>query len=341
MYTTYSDIVRPGKIDFSYQEGNSSAGSFVIYPIQRGFGVTLGNCLRRVLLSSIRGSVISSFSIEGINHEFSFVPSVKQDVVQIGLNLRRVILKSELEEAEASLVVSGASIVTAGMISLPQGVEVINKDLVLFEAQDSANVNMKLKIKSGIGYLFADANNRDLGSVSLDCHFSPVRNVSCFVEATRVNRFTDYDKLVMNVETNGSISVEDAVSVASAIIRDMLEIFINFAPKTIISSKGVEPEKAQNVTDYDLALLKRTSDLELSVRSANCLASAGIKYIGELVQKTESEMLKMNNFGRKSLDEIKECLAEMGLSLGMQLESWPPENMDQLIHIASKNSGDV
>ena len=340
MYSSYSQIVTPNRVSPSFLSEDGSSGSFLIQPMQRGFGITIGNSLRRVLLSSIRGTVISSVRIEGIEQEFSTIDGVKQDVAKICLNLRKVIIKSDEETCEASLEVTGPKVVTAGMIDIPNGFEVLNKDFVLFEIEGSTSVKMKFKIESGIGSSFVevDSNNQELGEIVLDCHFSPVKKVTFNVENARVNKFTDYDSLNISIETDSSIRADDALSIASAILRDTMDVFVNLDTSRILAKEDiVVPQEEES---YNLNLLRRTEDLELSVRSVNCFTSAGIKYIGDLVKKTESEMLKMNNFGRKSLEEIKSCLGQMGLSLGMDIGEWPPENMPELISASRKKFGD-
>lgn len=333
IYSTYSKIVKPNKMDSSV-DGN--VGKFVVYPIQRGYGVTLANSLRRVLLSSIRGTVISSVKIEGVSHEFSSIPAVKQDVIKICLNLRKVAIKSEKENSSASIDVKGPMVVTAGMIKTEAGVEIVNKDLVLFEIESDESVSMSLKITSGIGSAFAETNSEEqvIGEILLDCYFSPVKNVSFSTDVARVDRFTDFDKLTMNIETNGTIAPDEAFSVAAGILRDFLKVFTNIGDEEFSMTQSVVKKKQES--DYNLNLLKKTEDVELSVRSANCLTNAGIKYIGDLVQKTEGEMLKMPNFGRKSLDELREILTKMGLCFGADIGVWPPKDMSKLVAMAEK-----
>jgi DNA-directed RNA polymerase subunit alpha len=335
LYSTYSQIVKPSRMDVEVSP-DGSKGKFTIYPIQRGFGVTLGNSMRRILLSSLRGSVISSVRIQGAEHEFTTLPSVRQDVVQICLNLARVLIKSEHQDCEAQLNVSGVTVVTAGMIQVPAGVEIINKDFVLFEMDAEAKVSMTFKVISGIGYIFHNKTlvEQSLGEIPIDCYFSPVKNVNFSVDNARVDSFTDYDKLHLSVETNGTIRADDAVSLASHILRDFLKVFLNF-DDTNLAIGNVDKKKTKDV-GYNLNLLRRIDDLELSVRAANCLASAGIYYIGELVARAESEMLRMPNFGRKSLDGLKATLTTMGLAFGMDIGQWPPKNMHELAELAKK-----
>ncbi|MBL0725704.1 MAG: DNA-directed RNA polymerase subunit alpha [Alphaproteobacteria bacterium] len=339
MYKSYSQIVKPNRVEPLFLSEDGSNGSFLVQPIQRGFGVTIGNSLRRVLLSSIRGTLISSVTINDIEQEFSVIPGVKQDVARICLSLRNVIIKSEQESCEGLLEVKGPIVVTASMIQLKEGFEILNGDLPLFEVEKDVPVKMKFKIESGVGTSFKeiDSKNQNLGEIDLDCHFSPVKSVKFSVKDARVDKFTDYDSLNISVETNGSIKADDALGLASGILRDMLEIFINFDATRVLS---VEETAVVDDSDvYNLNLLRKTEDLELSVRSVNCFSSASIKYIGDLVRKTESEMLKMNNFGRKSLEEIKTCLSHMGLSLGMDIGEWPPKDMPELLILTKKRFG--
>jgi len=331
-------FVKPTKIE-SEIFADEMSGKFIIHPIQRGFGITLGNTLRRVLLSSIRGSAISSVRIDGVSHEFTSIPFVRQDVCHICLNLRKVVIKSDHEECDATIDVKGPCVVTAGMINVPDGAEIINKDHILFDIESDAVIKMHLKIISGIGCIFneVDITNQKLGEVKLDCYFSPVKKVSFSIDAARVDEFTDYDKLTITIETNGTLSPESALSSAMVIVSDLMNVMLS------MTSGGVVPQPIKKVQSedlgYNLNLLRKTDDLELSVRSANCLSGAGIKYIGDLVQKTEAEMLKMPNFGKKSLDELRAILSDMNLHFGHS-EEWPPENMDELIELAKKKFDD-
>lgn len=337
-YTTYSKLVRPDHIEKHLSE-DGTYGEFAIYPIQKGFGITLGNVLRRVMLSSVRGSVISAVKIADVDHEFSVITGVSQDVVSICLNLRSVIIKTDLESAEATLEAQGPCVVTADMINMPKGVLVMNKDHVLFEIDSAVKVSMSLQIKSGIGSIVNEidsATDHCLGEIKLDCNFSPIRNV-CFVvdDTARVDQFIDYDRLNVNVKTNGTISPDDALGIAAAIVRDYMQVFINFDERGFAVTKEAEAEEDANC--YNLHLFRKTSDLrELSVRSANCLSNAGIHLIGDLVCKTEAEMMRMPNFGKKSLRELCDFLESVGLSFGLDIGPWPPENMEHLCELARK-----
>jgi DNA-directed RNA polymerase subunit alpha len=331
---SYSKIIKPKKIVASE---NDNIAKIAIEPLQKGFGTTLGNSLRRVLLSSIRGSVFSSVQITGVKHEYDAMASSVQDVVQICLNLRKVVIKTDLENSIATLKISGAKKVTAGMISVPLGVEILNKDLFLFETTGIQDVEILLKISSGLGYVVHDIKTeRPIGELLLDCYYSPVLNVGFSVDNARVDGFTEHDKLIISIETNGSITPQDAISVASGILRDFLKPLMSFDDEDFgVTEFASEVKKADDI-GFDLNLLRRTDDLELSVRSANCLTHAGIKYIGELIQRNKDEMLKMPNFGRKSLDELCAILDNMDLKFGMPISSWPPKNMDQLLELAKK-----
>lgn len=336
IHESYTGIVKPKKIISSTSNDGLSA-KFVIEPIQSGFGITIANSLRRVLLSSIRGSVISSVSIDGIGHEYTGLHGVIQDTVQICLNLKKVVIKTDAEISNAELFVSGPCIVTAGMISVPMGVEIVNKDQFLFEISTDIKVKMSFKIKSGIGYIVHNpkSREREIGEIDLDCYFSPIKNVNFSVDNARVDGFTEFDKVTMNIETNGAISPSDALSVSAAIMRDFLKVAVNFDDEDRGITDAVSDKKQQIDSGFDLNLLRRTDELELSVRSANCLSQAEIKYIGELVQKTKEDMLRMPNFGRKSLDELCHILDSMKLKFGMTI-SWPPKDMDQLLEQAKK-----
>jgi len=333
---SYSKIIKPQKINASE---NGNFAKIVIEPLQKGFGVTLGNSLRRVLLSSIRGSVFSSVKIAGVSHEYEAMTSVIQDVVQICLNLRKVVIKTDLEESYASIKIASnvAKKVTAGDIIVNPGVEILNKDLFLFETTGTGNIDIELKITSGLGYVVHDIKTeRPIGELLLDCYFSPILNVGFTVDNARVDGFTEHDKLILSIETNGSITPQDSVSVASAILRDFLKPLMNFDDERFGVTDFAASVKKSDDVGFDLNLLRRTDDLELSVRSANCLTHAGIKYIGELIQRNKEEMLRMPNFGRKSLDELCAILDNMNLKFGMPITNWPPKNMDHLLELAKK-----
>ena len=303
--------------------------SIVVEPLERGYGMTLGNALRRVLLSSLQGGAVSSLQIEGVLHEFSSVAGVREDVTDIILNVKQLPVRVLSDTPKrVSLTASGPGEVKAGQISEVADVEVLDKDLVICHLDEGATLNMELTVSSGKGYVPADRNRPEdapIGLIPIDALYSPVTKVSYKVENTREGQVLDYDKLTLNLETDGTVTPEDAVAFAARILQDQLQVFINFE----------EPEEAKASEEDDepeinRQLLRKVDELELSVRSANCLKNDNIVYIGDLVQKTEAEMLRTPNFGRKSLNEIKEVLSTMGLRLGMELPAWPPENIEEL-----------
>lgn len=306
------------------------AGNIVVEPLERGFGLTLGNSLRRVLLSSLQGAAVTSVQIEGVLHEFSSLPGVREDITDLVLNIKAIALKMTGEGPKRMrLKAQGPGEVKAGQIEVPHEMEILNPDLVLCTLDQGANLNITFTVASGKGYVPASQNRAEdapIGLIPVDSIFSPVRKVSYKVEHSRVGQVTDYDKLTMSVETNGAVSPEDAVAIAARILQDQLQLLINFDEPTVRREeiKTAEPPFNKN-------LLRKVDELELSVRSANCLKNDNIVYIGDLVQKTEGEMLRTPNFGRKSLNEIKEVLAMMGLHLGMEIPTWPPENIEEMV----------
>jgi len=320
----WRDLIRPRKLEVDTESLTPTYGRFTCEPLERGFGTTLGNGLRRILLSSLQGVAITAVKIEGALHEFTSIPNVVEDVTDIVLNLKEVLLKSADAKARVlRLEKDGEGKVTAGDIAVTDGIEVLNPDHVICTCAKGAKLRMELYVGTGRGYVQADRNKSlttPVGVVPIDSLFSPIRKVNFQVTNARVGQQTDYDRLALDVWTNGAVRPEDAVAFAAKILKDQLSIFINF-------EEGSEPAHEAPVSEEQAKLnenlWKSVDELELSVRSANCLQNANIRYIGELVQKTESEMLKTKNFGRKSLKEIKEILAEMGLSLGMKLEGWP------------------
>ena len=327
MFRNWRELIRPRALEVD--SVNENYGKFVAEPLERGFGITLGNSLRRILLSSIRGAAITSVKIEGALHEFTTLPDVAEDVTDIVLNLKEVVVKNHSHEAQSvKLDARGPGLVTAGDLKLNDRVEVINPSQPIATLADGGKLKMELRVKQGRGYVPAERNREEeqpVGVIPIDSVFAPVRKVNYVVTNARVGQQTDYDKLTIEVWTDGTIKPEDAVAVAAKILKEQLRIFINF-------DEGAEPEQveiAAQEKELNPNLLRRVEELELSVRSANCLQNANIRYIGELVQKTEQEMLRTKNFGRKSLNEIKEILAEMGLSLGMKLDSWPPKDLPQ------------
>jgi DNA-directed RNA polymerase subunit alpha len=301
----------------------------VAEPLERGFGVTLGNSLRRVLLSSLQGAAVTAIQIDGVVHEFSSIEGVREDVVDIVLNVKQLALRMHAEGPKRmTLKAEGPGPVTAGQIDAPTDIEVLNKDHVLMTLDDGASIRIEFTVQGGKGYVAADRNRPEdapIGLIAVDALYSPVKKVAYRVEPTRQGQSLDYDKLILEVETNGAVSPIDAVAYAARILQDQLQLFITFDEPKKKSEGEAKPE-----LPFNPALLKKVDELELSVRSANCLKNDNIVYIGDLIQKTEGEMLRTPNFGRKSLNEIKEVLGVMGLHLGMDVPNWPPENIEDL-----------
>jgi DNA-directed RNA polymerase subunit alpha len=300
-----------------------------VQPLERGFGMTLGNAIRRVLLSSLQGAAVTSIQIEGVLHEFSSIPGVIEDVTDVVLNLKQLALRLHGEgPKKMSLRAKGAGAVKASQIELPHDIELLNPDLVILHADRAADVRMEMTVETGKGYVPAGANrpaDAPIGQIPVDAIFSPVRKVSYKVDNARVGQQTDLDRLSITLETNGTLTPEDAVAYAARILQDQLQMFINFE-----EPREITAEKKDGDLPFNRNLLRKVDELELSVRSANCLKNDNIIYIGDLVQKTEQEMLRTPNFGRKSLNEIKEVLSQMGLHLGMEIPGWPPENIEDL-----------
>ncbi len=321
-------LIQPNK-QVTVSEGNPNIATLVAEPLERGFGLTLGNMLRRVLLSSLQGAAVVSIQVEGVLHEFSSIPGVREDVTDVILNIKALALRMHSEgPRRIRLRADGPGEVTARQIETSSDIEIMNPDLVICTLDQGAHLAMELTVETGRGYVPASALRKEdtpIGLIPIDALFSPVRKVAYKVENSRVGQVTDYDKLSLTVETDGSVSPEDAIAIAARIMQDQLQFFINFEePKTSA------PQEAMGDLPFNRNLLRKVDELELSVRSANCLKNDNIVYIGDLVQKSESEMLRTPNFGRKSLNEIKEVLSQMGLSLGMQITNWPPENIEDL-----------
>jgi DNA-directed RNA polymerase subunit alpha len=323
-------------------EGRNRA-VFVAEPLERGFGMTLGNSLRRVLLSSLQGAAVTSIKIDGVLHEFSSLAGVREDVTDMVLNVKQIALKMEGEGPKRlHLSVTGPAEVTAGMIATSGDIEITNPELVICHVDDGATLNIELTVDIGKGYVPAIANrpaDAPIGLIPVDALYSPVRQVAYKVENTRVGQELDYDKLTLTLETDGTITPEDALGYAARILQDQLQLFVHFddsqvrmaASPMIGQAMPLAAEQiATDTNQLNRYLLKKVDELELSVRSANCLKNDNIIYIGDLVQKTEAEMLRTPNFGRKSLNEIKEVLASMGLRLGMDIPGWPPENIEEM-----------
>jgi len=325
----WQELIKPNKVEVSTTKDPNRFGTVVVEPLERGFGLTLGNALRRILLSSLQGAAVTSIKVDGVLHEFSSIPGVREDVTDIVLNIKTLALRMHTEATrKIQLVAEGPCEVKAGMIQTPSDVEIINPDLVICTLGDKAKLNMELTVQSGKGYRPAAQNRHEdspIGVIPVDSIFSPIRKVSYKVEDTRVGQITDYDKLTLDIETNGSVRAEDAVAFAARILQDQLQVFVNFQ-----EPEAVSREEEKDELPFSRHLLRKVEELELSVRSANCLKNDNIIYIGDLVQKTEADMLRTPNFGRKSLNEIKEVLTNMGLHLGMKVEGWPPENIEDL-----------
>eukprot|EP00003_Mantamonas_plastica_P003360 TRINITY_DN12686_c0_g1_i1.p2 TRINITY_DN12686_c0_g1~~TRINITY_DN12686_c0_g1_i1.p2 ORF type:complete len:328 (+),score=74.54 TRINITY_DN12686_c0_g1_i1:1361-2344(+) len=302
----------------------------VAEPLERGFGMTLGNALRRVLLSSLQGAAVTNVHIDGVVHEFSSIDGVREDVTDIVLNIKQIALRMNGEGPKRVVLrKSGPGVVTAGDIEETADVEVVNKDLILCTLDEGAEIRMEFTVNTGKGYVPSERNRPEdapIGLIGVDALYSPVKRVSYKVENTREGQVLDYDKLTLEVETDGTVTPEDAVAYAARILQDQFQIFINF--EEAVEARPAEDDKPE--LDFNPALLRKVDELELSVRSANCLKNDNIVYIGDLIQKSEAEMLRTPNFGRKSLNEIKEVLAQMGLHLGMEAPNWPPENIEDL-----------
>ncbi|HET7817583.1 MAG TPA: DNA-directed RNA polymerase subunit alpha [Sphingomicrobium sp.] len=338
----WQELKKPNALEKKQAGGDARRRAvFVAEPLERGFGMTLGNSLRRVLLSSLQGAAVTSIKIEGVLHEFSSLAGVREDVTDIVLNVKQVALKMEGEGPKRlTLSATGPAEVTAAMIQTTGDIEVTNPDLVICHLDDGATLNMELTVDIGKGYVPAAANrpvDAPIGLIPVDALYSPVRQVAYKVENTRVGQELDYDKLTLTVETDGTVAPEDALAYAARILQDQLQLFVHFDEGQVRAAAPVTAgiaiptaEVPADTNQLNRYLLKKVDELELSVRSANCLKNDNIIYIGDLVQKTEAEMLRTPNFGRKSLNEIKEVLASMGLRLGMDIPGWPPENIEEM-----------
>jgi len=324
----WTDIIKPKRLEVDSETHDRFYGKFSCEPLERGFGTTLGNALRRVLLSSLRGSAITAVRIKDVYHEFSAIPGVLEDVTEILLNLKQVRLKILSEGNKMlHLETQGQGEIKAGDIRTDGMVEILNPDHHIATLAADGELSMEMTVKTGKGYMPAEANkdeDQPIGYIPLDASFSPIRKVNYVVTQARVGQRTDYDKLTLEVWTDGSITPENAIAYAAKIMKEHLTLFINFEEEPV----GAEEKSTEEPPAFNENLYRSVNELELSVRAANCLRNANIRYIGELVQKTEQEMLKTKNFGRKSLNEIKEILLEMGLHLGMKLENFsPPDQM--------------
>lgn len=324
----WQELIKPDKCSDTQIVPGFKA-TMVVEPLERGFGTTLGNALRRVLLSSLQGGAVTAIKIAGVLHEFSSIPGVREDVTEIILNIKSLALCVNAEGAQRIyLNAVGPGVITAAQIVTNHTVEIMNPELVICTLDKDATIEIEMVVSTGRGYVTAAQNRTEdnpIGLLPIDAIYSPVKSVVYKVVNARVGQQTDYDKLCLTVETNGVVTPEDAVGLAARILQDQLRVFINFEEPEEVT---LEDKIAE--LPFNKNLLRKVDELELSVRSANCLKNDHIVYIGDLVKKTEAEMLKTPNFGRKSLNEIKELLAEMDLHLGMQVEGWPPENLEAL-----------
>ena len=326
----WKEIIKPSKLHVKNDANKDNTSTIIAEPLERGYGVTLGNALRRILLSSLQGSAITSMYVQGVLHEFSSIPGVREDLTDIILNVKGIKVKMDYNGVKKiNLNIDGPSTVTAGMIECPSEVEIMNKDHVICTLDQGAKLVIEFTVENGKGYVPSAVNRKEdapIGVIPVDAIYSPVVQVAYNVDNARVGQQTDYDKLSLTVTTDGSITPEDAVAFSARIMQDQLDNFINF--------EDPEEEEAPEVLEdlpFNKNLLRKVDELELSVRSANCLKNDNIVYIGDLVQRSEPEMLRTPNFGRKSLNEIREVLKVMGLELGMNVENWPPENIEELV----------
>jgi DNA-directed RNA polymerase subunit alpha len=325
----WQELIKPNKLEVSPGDDPKRVATLVAEPLERGFGTTLGNALRRILLSSLQGAAVASVHIDGVLHEFSSIPGVREDVTDIVLNVKAIAIRMHGDGPKRmSLRKTGPGAVTAGDINTVGDVQILNPDLVLCTLDEGAEIRMEFTVNTGKGYVPAELNRAEdapIGLIPVDSLYSPVKKVSYRIDNTREGQKLDYDKLTMTIETNGAVSPEDAVAYAARILQDQLGVFVNFEEPRKEEAASAAPQ-----LPFNPALLKKVDELELSVRSANCLKNDNIVYIGDLIQKSEAEMLRTPNFGRKSLNEIKEVLASMGLHLGMEVPGWPPENIEDL-----------
>jgi DNA-directed RNA polymerase subunit alpha len=328
MYRNWESLIKPRAIEVEEETLSPTYGRFHVEPLERGFGITIGNSLRRILLSSLQGAAVVAVRIKGVLHEFSTLHGVREDVTDIILNIKELLVKMHTDGPETlRLKANTPGVVRAQNIEPNPHVEILNPEQVIATLSEDGDLEIEMEVKRGRGYVPAERNREEgqpIGTIAIDALFSPIRKVNYTVTHSRVGQITDYDRLTLEVWTNGNLAPADAVGYAAKILKEQLSVFINFdegeaAPRT---------SEVRESTRLNENLFKSVDELELSVRSANCLKNADIRYIGDLVQKSEAEMLKTKNFGRKSLNEIKEILSEMGLSLGMKLENWPPPELE-------------
>lgn len=328
LHKNWQELIKPTEREIISGVDTMCQARIVVEPLERGFGLTLGNALRRVLLSSIQGAAVNEIQVQGVLHEFSSIPGVREDITDIVLNIKQIALAMHVEgPKKLRLQKTGPGVVTAGDIELTADIEVMNPELVLCTLDDDAEVDIVFTVNTGKGYVAADMNKREgmpIGAIAIDSLYSPVRRVSYNVENTREGQVLDYDKLSIDIETDGTCMPESALALAARILQDQFQVFINFEEPVAAAQQPTQNE--DNVIKD--ALMRKVDELELSVRSANCLKNDNIVYIGDLVQKSEGEMLATPNFGRKSLNEIKDILVGMGLHLGMDVPNWPPEDIE-------------
>ena len=329
IHKNWAELIKPNQLEVKPGNDPMRQATVIAEPLERGFGLTMGNALRRVLMSSLQGAAITSVQIDNVLHEFTSVSGVREDVTDIVLNIKGVAIRMEVDGPKRlSISAKGPAVVTAGDISDSADIEILNKDHIICHLDDGADLYIELTVETGKGYVSAENNRPEdapIGLIPVDAIFSPVRKVSYDVQPTREGQVLDYDKLTLKLETDGSITPDDAVAFAARILQDQLSIFVNFD-----EPESASRQEEDDGLEFNPLLLKKVDELELSVRSANCLKNDNIVYIGDLIQKTEAEMLRTPNFGRKSLNEIKEVLSGMGLHLGMDVDEWPPENIEDL-----------
>jgi len=328
MYRNWETLIKPKSMEIEEETLTPTYGRFHVEPLERGFGITIGNSLRRILLSSLQGAAICAVRIKGVLHEFSTIYGVREDVTDIILNTKELLVKLHSDGPEIiQLKANKPGVVRARDIQTGSNVEILNPDHIMANLSEDGDLEMEMVVKRGRGYVPAERNREEgqpIGTVPIDALFSPIHKVNYSVTHSRVGQITDYDRLTMEIWTNGNVAPADALGYAAKILKEQLSVFINFDEEEAVP-RAPEVQEPSKLNDN---LFKSVDELELSVRSANCLKNADIRHIGDLVQKSESEMLKTKNFGRKSLNEIKEILSEMGLSLGMKLENWPPPEME-------------
>jgi DNA-directed RNA polymerase subunit alpha len=329
MYRNWQTLIKPKAIEAEQETLSPTYGRFHVEPLERGFGITIGNSLRRILLSFLQGAAITAVRIKGVLHEFSTLPGVREDVTDIILNIKEILVKLHSDGPEIlRLKVNKPGVVKTQDIQANANVQFLNPTHPIAVLSEDGELEIEMVVKRGRGYVPAERNREEgqpIGTIPVDALFSPIRKVNYTVTHSRVGQITDYDRLTLEIWTNGGLAPADAIGYAAKILKDQVSVFINFDEGDAIP-KPPEVEEASKINEN---LFKSVDELELSVRSANCLKNADIRFIGDLVQKTEAEMLKTKNFGRKSLNEIKEILTEMGLNLGMKLENWPPSEMQK------------